>query len=122
MELPFRPILLTSNKDGTPSFNPCFNGIAFSTFSKNYTYHIIIYVSILVLMELPFRREQTPLVVRFLVVSILVLMELPFRLFLNSPIFKSPIFCFNPCFNGIAFSTKKIWGARGNVSLFQSLF
>ena len=54
MELPFRPLLLSLIDRFVIGFNPCFNGIAFST--RWYLLEqIYCSVSILVLMELPFR-------------------------------------------------------------------
>jgi len=56
-------------------------------------------------MELPFRLESGFEKTKILIqVSILVLMELPFRLW-SCNVKLANLISFNPCFNGIAFST-----------------
>jgi len=73
-------------------------------------------------MELPFRHvkwEHRKRISGY--VSILVLMELPFRPLLLSLIDRFVI-GFNPCFNGIAFSTAFPAGLWFRIWKFQSLF
>jgi len=57
MELPFRPRIVAGDRNLIKRFNPCFNGIAFSTLVDNHIKCDMMEVSILVLMELPFRLE-----------------------------------------------------------------
>ena len=96
MELPFRP-----NKPSRMSYR----GV----------------VSILVLMELPFRQGCVVSEYTISLVSILVLMELPFRL-QQTIQNELPWRCFNPCFNGIAFSTFLCHRRPHELAKFQSLF
>ena len=88
------------------SFNPCFNGSIFQTPLMTTKSSLeTIEVSILVLMEVSFRREiEIPEVTIYVIVSILVLMEVSFRPEMFLKCF-TKLSGFNPCFNGSIFQT-----------------
>ena len=61
------------------SFNPCFNGTTSATFYGQSSIEFSVFVSILVLMELPLQPCICSECWGFIRVSILVLMELPLQ-------------------------------------------
>ena len=83
MELGLELGLYVRMDTNEPCFYPCFNGIRVGTHTKNKALHLLIWVSILVLMELGLEHK----------------VESNFNGFTLS---------FYPCFNGIRVGT--VWG------------
>ena len=96
MELPFRPENIETEDALLYCFNPCFNGIAFSTFHN--TTSLLNYFCFNPCFN-----------------------GIAFSTFHNTTSLLN-YFCFNPCFNGIAFSTIGLFYLHPLSRWFQSLF
>ena len=86
-------------------FNPCYCGFAFQTLLRSLICFFFIFVSILVIVDLPFRHIGISQVQDLRIVSILVIVDLPFRRRGKST-FGAQVACFNPCYCGFAFQTR----------------
>ena len=127
------------------SFNPCFTGFTFqsavkravgvptcvfqslfywiylSKIEKLFYCLVFDHVSILVLLDLPFKVSQHPIKEPLAQVSILVLLDLPFKADTRRLIHALQL-SFNPCFTGFTFQSSS--PATFNIKScgFQSLF
>ena len=102
-------------------FNPCFSGLASSTNERRAGELEENIVSILVLVDQPLRHAEKVNSFSTFTVSILVLVDQPLRLRGKMPP-NAFATCFNPCFSGLASSTKRFNAHAPMVKEFQSLF
>ncbi len=116
--IPERPGIFSMEKN---SFNPCFIGIAVWSRIDRWRHEQRRYVSILVLLELPFDLFFTEKCASPIWVSILVLLELPFdrSWFCSASGFSGG---FNPCFIGIAVWSTLRWTSLITLRGFNPCF